>query len=371
MLKISKSFGSFIFVLLLAGCGKPTSPSNSETLDFLNSQQPASSPFKATSVTLETFPQGDGQCRVKFKATYETKVDLLESVSPEEAFRAVGWDANIYQQTLNAVSAMPEPYHSDLLSKLPNLVTKNTTLAHLVTKAGQTTENYGTLSANREVDHWAFTIIDLDNARINLPGSIPDTDDNKNKVVRIDTDIGQGLVADDAKKEQDFVNIAKAAQGQIAAANAAQAQADAEKHATYVKVLLDATAPNKTYVGSLVCDNGQSTIVKLVFVSQEQGGKIIAAKFENPSDASQSKGYNGTISYEGSDANPIRLDFDQVLYVKGANQSDTLGRWLSNNHEADGAKFHVNADGSLSGVGFFKKFELKPDAASTTAAAGR
>jgi hypothetical protein len=367
MMKISKSLGPFLFILLLSGCGKPSAPSNRETLDFLNSQQPASSPFEATAVTLETYPQGDGQCQVKFKATYDTKVDLLESVTQEEAFRSVGWDANTYQQALNAVSTMPEPYHSDLLSKLPNLVTKSTTLAHLVTKAGQTTENYGTLNANREVDHWTFTIVDLDNARINLPGSIPDNADNKNKVIRIDTDIGKGLLADDARREQDFVSAVKAAQDQITAANATQAQANAEKQAAFVKTLLDATAPNKTYVGSLVCDNGQSTTVKLIFISQEQGGKVISAKFENPNDASQSKGYNGTTSFDGSDPNPIHLNFDQALYVKGANQSDTLGRWLSNNHEADGAKFHVNPDGSLSGVGFFKKFELKPATAAATA----
>src|SRR5471030_1098533 len=100
--------------VLVSGCGKPTAPSSHETLDFLNSQQPTSSPFEATSVTLETYPQGDGQCRVKFKAIYETKVDLLESVTQEEAFHAVGWDQNAYLQALNIVRSMPEPFRSDL-----------------------------------------------------------------------------------------------------------------------------------------------------------------------------------------------------------------------------------------------------------------
>ncbi len=115
-MKISKSLSPFLLILLLSGCGKPSAPSNRETLDFLNSQQPASSPFQATSVTLETFPQGDGQCRVKFKATYETKVDLLESVSQEEAFRSVGWEANTYQQALNAVNNMTKQIQTIALS---------------------------------------------------------------------------------------------------------------------------------------------------------------------------------------------------------------------------------------------------------------
>jgi hypothetical protein len=353
--------------VLVSSCGKPTAPSSHETLDFLNSQQPASSPFEATSVTLETYPQGDGQCRVKFKATYETKVDLLESVTQEEAFHAVGWDQSAYQQTLNTVRSMPEPFRSDLLSKLPNLVTKSTTLAHLVTKAGTTTENYGTLDANREVDHWTFTIVDLDNARINLPGSIPDTAENKNKVVRIDTDIGKGLVADDAKREQDFVNTVKVAQDQVSAANVTQAQANADKQAAYVKTLLDATAPNKTYVGTLACDNGQNASVKLVFTGQEQGGKVLSARFENPSDPTQTKTYAGTIIVDGPDPNPIKLNFDNVTYVKGASQDQALLRWLSNNHDGDGCKFHVDGDGSLSGTGFFKKFELKPQVLSAAA----
>ena len=354
-----------VFTLLLAGCGKPSAPSNQQVLDYLNSRLPSGVPIQFQNPTLETFPEADGHCRVKYKATVHLNEDLLSPVSPHDALKSAGWDSMAYDDALAKAADIDEPFKSSLAASLPTTSLAALKLAQVASKAGAESPVYGTLEAERQADDtWTFSPIETSNITKDMPGQFA-MSNAPGHFIAIDSDEAKKAIADEIDREKTFIAAVDAAKQQSDAARAVQTQQQAVAHAALVKQLLDATAPGKAYSGDVSNSRGTSEIM-LVFTRQENGGKSLVAQLENPADTTQVKEMKGSLRPDAKDGKTIFLADAHTTGIKKDLPDGGLSYWLQNH--GLGIVLTLTPEGNLSGSDSYEgqwKFDLKPVAAGS------
>jgi hypothetical protein len=359
--------------LLLSGCGKSSAPSSGEVKDYLNSQVPVGSPLEVTEVEDENFPEGDGRCSVKVKLTVRCKSDLYQPANVTDAIKAAGGDESAYQAAVAGLPNLDEPFRSQLAAKVPPSAFSGVMLTTVATKAGQEATAYAKLEADHEVDTWRFTTLDLQNTADDFTGKTAD-ELQGNRLVLADSDEGQKLIADQVAREKDFLAQVAAARQQMEAHRQIQAQADAAKQQQLVQTLLSATAPQKSYLGTITSD-GHSTQIRLTFTAQNDGGKSLVARLENPADPTQATTFSGTIEFQpGPDDRhpdlPIRLVGPPVPAIRKVLADPMLDMWIRDS----GGRIWLKVDpsgalvgSSIKGWSDGSEFSLQPKTSTSPA----